>query len=45
MKTPVTHDQMIKMFDSQQAANIEIIHAMRTAVNATTKEGRTAIKQ
>ena len=37
MKTPVTHDQMIKMFDSQQAANIEIIHAMQTAVNATTK--------
>ena len=37
METPVTHDQMIKMFDSQQAANIEIIHAMQTAVNATTK--------
>jgi len=37
MKTPVTHDQMIKMFDSQQATNIEIIHAMQTAVNATTK--------
>ena len=37
MKTPVTYDQMIKMFDSQQAANIEIIHAMQTAVNATTK--------
>ena len=37
MEQPVTHDQMIKMFDSQQAANIEIIHAMQTAVNATTK--------
>ena len=37
MKTPVTHDQMIKMFENSQAANIEIIHAMRTAVNATTK--------
>ena len=37
MKTPVTHDQIISMFDSQQAANIEIIHAMQTAVNATTK--------
>ena len=37
MEQPVTHDQMIKMFDSQQAANTEIIHAMQTAVNATTK--------
>jgi len=37
METPVTHDQMIKMFESQQAANTEIIHAMQTAVNATTK--------
>ena len=45
MEQPVTHDQMIKMFENSQAANIEIIHAMRTAVNATTKEGRTAIKQ
>jgi len=45
MKTPVTHEQMAQMFSSYQEANIEIIHAMRTAVNATTKEGRTAIKQ
>ena len=37
METPVTHDQMIKMFENSQAANIEIIHAMQTAVNATTK--------
>ena len=37
MEQPVTHDQMIKMFENSQAANIEIIHAMRTAVNATTK--------
>ena len=37
MKTPVTHEQIIKMFENSQAANIEIIHAMQTAVNATTK--------
>ena len=37
MKTPVTHDQMISMFSSYQEANIEIIHALQTAVNATTK--------
>jgi len=37
MKTPVTHDQMIQMFSSYQEANIEIIRAMQTAVNATTK--------
>lgn len=37
MKTPVTHDQMIKMFASYQDANIEIIRSMQTAVNATTK--------
>ena len=37
METPVTHDQMISMFSSYQDANIEIIHAMQTAVNATTK--------
>jgi len=37
METPVTHDQMIQMFSSYQDANIEIIHAMQTAVNATTK--------
>ena len=37
METPVTHDQMIQMFSSYQEANIEIIRAMQTAVNATTK--------
>ena len=37
MKTPVTHEQMIQMFSSYQEANIEIIHSMQTAVNATTK--------
>ena len=37
MKTPVTHEQMIRMFASYQDANIEIIHSMQTAVNATTK--------
>ena len=37
MKTPVTHEQMIQMFSSYQEANIEIIRAMQTAVNATTK--------
>jgi len=45
MKTPVTHEQMAQMFSSYQEANIEIIRSMRTAVNATTKEVRTAIKQ
>jgi len=40
MKTPVTHEQMIRMFASYQDANIEIIHSMQTAVNATTKEER-----
>jgi len=37
MKTPITHDQIIKLFDNQQAASIEIIRAMQTAVNATTR--------
>ena len=37
METPVTQDQMIKMFSSYQDANIEIIRSMQTAVNATTK--------
>jgi len=37
MKTPVTHDQMLRMFESNQKANMEIIRSMQTAVNATTK--------
>ena len=37
MKQPVTHEQMAQMFSSYQDANIEIIHSMQTAVNATTK--------
>lgn len=32
MKTPVTHDQMIKMFASNQDATIEIIRSMQTAI-------------
>lgn len=37
MKTPVTHDQMIKMFAQNQDATLEIVRAMETAVNATTR--------
>jgi len=36
MKTPVTHDQMIKMFDTQQAAILEITRANAKAINAKT---------
>lgn len=36
MKTPVSHDQMIKMFASQQDAILEINNSMKTAINATT---------
>jgi len=37
MGTPVTHDEMIQMFASNQDATLEIIRSMQTAVNATTK--------
>ena len=36
MKTPVTHDQMIKMFDTQQVAILEITRANAKAINAKT---------
>ena len=37
MKTPVTHDQMIKMFASQQDTILEFNKLMQTSINATTK--------
>lgn len=37
MKTPVSHDQMIKMFASQQAAILEITRLNATAINAKTE--------
>lgn len=37
MKEPVTHDQMIQMFAQNQDATLEIVRAMETAVNATTR--------
>ena len=36
MKTPVTHDQMIKMFESQQSAILEITRLNAKAINAKT---------
>ena len=36
METPVTHDQMISMFDTQQQALLEINKSHTTAVNART---------
>jgi len=36
MEQPVTHDQMIKMFDTQQVAILEITRANAKAINAKT---------